>query len=110
MQPINDANMELKKYSDVQILQLLGLRFKDYRLGLNLSQEDLAKAAGVSVSTLHKFETGTATNMNVTNLMSLLRQVGLLERIDDLIPEQPANPYLTDKDRSRQRVSRKNNG
>ena len=102
--------MELKKYSDVQILQILGLRFKNYRLGLNLSQEELAKAAGVSVSTLHKFETGTATNMNMTNLMALLRQAGLLGRIDDLIPEQPANPYITDKDRSRQRVSRKNNG
>ncbi|MCQ2155423.1 MAG: helix-turn-helix domain-containing protein [Bacteroidales bacterium] len=102
--------MELKKYSDVQILQLLGLRFKDYRLGLNLSQDNLAKAAGVSVSTLHKFETGTATNINVTNLMSLLRQVGLLERIDNLIPEQPFNPYITDKARNRQRVSRKNNG
>ena len=107
---INDVRMQLKRYSDVQILQLLGLRFKDYRLVLNLSQEELAKAAGVSVSTLHKFETGTATNMNVTNLMALLRQVGLLERIDDLIPEQPANPYITDKNRSRQRVSRKNNG
>lgn len=107
---INDVRMQLKRYSDVQILQLLGLRFKDYRLVLNLSQEELAKAAGVSVSTLHKFETGTATNMNVTNLMALLRQVGLLERIDDLIPEQPANPYITDKNRSRQRVSRKSNG
>ncbi len=65
-------------------------------MGLNLSQEDLAKAAGVSVPTLHKFETGTATNMNVYNLMSLLRQVGLLERIDNLIPEQPANPSASE--------------
>ena len=40
---------------------------------MNLSQGELAKAAGVSVSTVHKFETGTITNMNVTNLMALLR-------------------------------------
>ena len=51
---------------------------------MNLSQGDLAKAAGVSVSTVHKFETGTITNMNVTNLMALLRPVGLLDRLDDL--------------------------
>ena len=53
--------MDLKKYSNTQILQMLGLRFKDYRLMMNLSQGDLAKAAGVSVSTVHKFETGTIT-------------------------------------------------
>ena len=45
--------MDLKKYSNTQILQMLGLRFKDYRLMMNLSQGELAKAAGVSVSTVH---------------------------------------------------------
>ena len=102
--------MDLKSYSNTQILQMLGLRFNHYRLAMNLSQEDLAKAAGVSVSTVHKFETGTITNMNVTNLMALLRQVGLLDRFDDLIPQQPDNPYLTTSKSQRQRASRKNNG
>lgn len=102
--------MDLKKYSNTQILQILGLRFKDYRLIMNLSQGDLAKSAGVSVSTVHKFETGTITNMNITNLMALLRQVGLLDRFDDLIPEQPQNPYLMTPENQRQRVRRKNNG
>ena len=83
--------MDLKKYSNTQILQMLGLRFKDYRLMMNLSQGDLAKAAGVSVSTIHKFETGTITNMNITNMMA-------------------ANPYLTAPEHQQQRVRRKNNG
>ena len=77
---------------------------------MNLSQGDLAKAAGVSVSTIHKFETGTITNMNITNLLALLRQVGLLDRFDDLIPEQPGNPYLKDPEHQQQRVRRKING
>lgn len=98
--------MSLKQYSDTQILQMLGMRFRDYRLGINLSQGEMAKAAGVSVSTIHKFETGTISNMTVTNLMALLRQVGLLDRMDELIPEQPANPYLETKS-SQQRVRRK---
>ncbi|MBP5689569.1 MAG: helix-turn-helix domain-containing protein [Bacteroidales bacterium] len=89
---------------------MLGLRFKDYRLLTDLSQGDLAKAAGVSVSTIHKFETGTISNMNITNLMALLRQVGLLDRFDDLIPEQPQNPYLIVANHPKQRVRRKNNG
>jgi transcriptional regulator with XRE-family HTH domain len=88
---------------------MLGLRFKDYRLMMNLSQGDLAKAGGVSVSTVHKVETGTITNMNITYLMAPLRQVGLLDRFDDLIPEQPENPYLTAPEHLRQRVRRKNN-
>lgn len=100
--------MEIKQFSNTQILQLLGVRFKEYRLLMNLSQGDLAKASGVSVSTIHKFETGTITNMNITNLLALLRQVGLLERVDDLIPEQPANPYLESSERH-YRVRRKNN-
>jgi len=102
--------MDLKRYSNTQILQMLGLRFNHYRIAINLTQEELAKAAGVSVSTVHKFETGTITNMNATNLMALLRQVGLLDRFDDLIPQQPENPYLTTQKSQRQRVSRKNNG
>ena len=89
---------------------MLGLRFKDYRLLMNLSQGDLAKAAGVSISTVHKFETGTITNMNITNLMALLRPVGMLGRFDDLIPQQPANPYLIAPAHKKQRVRRKNNG
>lgn len=99
--------MELKKFSNTQILQMLGLRFKDYRLLMNVSQSDMAKASGVSISTLHKFETGTITNMNITNLMALLRLIGMLDRFDNLIPEQPANPYLSKQDFQKQRVSRK---
>jgi transcriptional regulator with XRE-family HTH domain len=102
--------MDLKRFSNTQILQMLGLRFKNYRLILNLSQGDLAKVAGVSVSTIHKFETGAISNMNITNLMALLRQVGLLDRFDELIPEQPANPYLTVPEHQQQRVRRRNNG
>lgn len=99
--------MDLKQYSNTQILRLLGVRFRDYRLGVNLSQEELAKAASVSVSTIHKFETGTVTNMTMTNLMALLRQVGLLDRIDELIPEQPLNPYASKVVKKQQRVRRK---
>ena len=102
--------MSLKQFSDTQILQMLGTRFKDYRLGTNLSQSELAKAAGVSVSTVHKFETGTIVNMTITNLMALLRQVGLLERCDELIPEQPLSPYASTQIKRRQRVRRSNNG
>ena len=102
--------MDQKKYSNTQILQMIGLRFKDYRLMMDLSQGDLAKTAGVSVSIIHKFETGTITNMNITNLMALLRPVGLLDRFDDLIPEQPENPYFTAQEHQQQRVRRKNNG
>lgn len=102
--------MSIKQFSDTQILQILGTRFKDYRLGTGLSQNELAKATGVSVSTIHKFETGTIVNMTMTNLMALLRQVGLLERFDDLIPEQPLNPYTSTQMQKRQRVRRHNNG
>lgn len=99
--------MELQAYSNAQILQMLGLRFKQYRLMADFSQEELAKVSGVSVSTIHKFETGTLANMTVSNLMALLRRVGLLEQFDELVPEQPENPYAT---RPRKRARKHGNG
>lgn len=91
----------IKGLNNKEILSLLGERFKSYRLTLDLTQEKLGEIAGVSVSTIHKFETGTMTNMTLGNLIALLRQVGLIERLDELIPEMPVSPYSTLKNRQR---------
>ena len=84
---------DIYSLSEPQILQQLGLRFRQYRIAVGLTQEDLAKKAGVSVSTIHKFETGTIKNMTVVNLFSLMRHTGILSNADTIIMEQPENPY-----------------
>lgn len=95
--------MDLTDYTNTQILRLLGLRFRAYRLAVNLTQKDMAERAGISESTLRNFENGRLDNMNMTNFMSLLRQIGKLGKLDELLPEMPDNPYY---DGNRKRASK----
>lgn len=99
----------IKRFSDAEILQMLGLRFKQYRVALGLTQAELSAKAGVSVMTIHKFETGTALNVTATTLISLMRYTGLIENLDTLIPEVPESPYsnLSRKQRVRHNGSKK---
>ena len=83
----------LKRYSDSEILQMLGERFRKYRIALGLTQAELSGRAGVSKMTIHKFETGSAGNVSTLTLMSLLRYTGLIENFDSLVPDIPESPY-----------------
>ena len=92
-----------KRFSDSEILQMLGLRFKQYRVALGLTQTELSAKAGVSVMTIHKFETGAARNVTAATLISLMRYTGLIENLDALIPEVPESPYSNLNGRQRVR-------
>ena len=59
---------------------------------LSLSQEELAANSRISLSTVQKLDTGKE-NISLNNLLTILRLLGLIENIDQLIPEQPENPY-----------------
>lgn len=85
--------MDLREYSNAQILRMLGPRFRSYRLALDCKQKDMADKAGMSEATLRKFENGHLDNMNMNNFMSLLRQIGKLNELDKLLPEMPESPY-----------------
>lgn len=89
----SNYNDMIKRFSDAEILQMLGLRFKQYRIALGLTQAELSAKAGVSVMTIHKFETGKARNITATTLISLMRYTGLIENLDSLIPDIPESPY-----------------
>jgi transcriptional regulator with XRE-family HTH domain len=55
-------------------LEHLALRFQKYRLAANIPQEALAKAAGVGIATLRRFESGG--NISARGLLALLSEVG----------------------------------
>jgi transcriptional regulator with XRE-family HTH domain len=74
------------------IMQLLARRVKEYRLAARLSQKDLAEKSGVSLATISHFEQGKSPNMTINNLISLLRVIGMENRILDLLPELPMPP------------------
>jgi len=87
------------------ILVELGQRLAQMRVNLNLTQADVAEQAGFSKPTLERIEAGNPARMD--NMIRLWRVLGLLELLDQLIPEPGPRPLdlLKRKGRGRKRAS-----
>ena len=81
-------------YSAPELVRMLGTRFKDYRLRANMTQKEVAEMAGLSVLTVYRFENGTVTNIDLSSFLLLLKSVGSINDLSELMPEQPESPYL----------------
>lgn len=78
--------------SNVDILETLSNRVKEYRLAARMSQRELAEKSGVSYTTISHFEQGKNTNLTLSNFISLLRTIGMEGRLVELLPELPVPP------------------
>ena len=97
------------EYSTPELVRLLGSRFKDYRMRCNLTQKEVAEQSGIGLTTIHKFENGTAGNLSLSTFISLLRVVGQLNALDDVLPELPESPYLVRREEKKaQRIRHTN--
>ncbi len=74
------------------ILDIISRRIKEYRLAARLSQRELAAKSGVSYTTISHFEQGINTNLTLNNFLSILRVIGMEERMIELLPELPVPP------------------
>lgn len=90
--------------SPAEIVRSLGRRFRDYRMRLNMTQQEVANWTALSVPTIYKFESGKMTDMSLATLLKLLRAIGMDENWDALLPELPESPYLYKEDKKRQRI------
>lgn len=79
------------------ILNLLAQRVKDYRLAARLSQKEMAEQSGMSKATISHFEQGVNQNMTLNNFISLLRVVGMENRMEEILPELPIPPMALKK-------------
>lgn len=99
---------DYSEYSVTELVRLLGSRFKDYRLRANMTQKEVAEMAGLSMMTIHRFENGTAKNISLGTFLLLLKAVGSINDLNELMPEQPESPYLyKDNKKKAQRVKHK---
>ena len=90
--------MEATNYTtNSDMLTLLALRVKEYRLAARMSQKELAEQSGVSQTTISHFEQGVNRNLTLNNFISLLRVLGLEQRIGDVMPELPMPPMALRK-------------
>ena len=93
------------EYSTPELVRLLGNRFKEYRMRCNLTQREVAEQSGIGLTTIHKFENGTAGNLSLSTFLLLLKVVGQINALDDLLPDLPESPYLIRKENKKaQRV------
>lgn len=96
---------DLYEFSTPEIVRLLGSRFKEYRMRCNLTQKEVAELSGIGLTTIHKFENGVAGNLSLSTFILLLKVVGQINALDDLLPELPESPYLMRKnERKAQRI------
>ena len=99
---------DYSEYSVTELVRLLGSRFKEYRLKANMTQKEVAEMSGLSMMTIHRFENGTVKNISLSTFLLLLKAVGSINDLNELMPEQPESPYLYDDNQKKaQRVRHK---
>lgn len=95
------------EYSIPELIKLLGTRFKDYRLRSNMTQKEVSEQSGITITTIHKFENGASTNVSLGTFLLLLKAIGQIDALDELLPELPASAYLIKEEKKVQRIRHK---
>ncbi|WP_193161273.1 helix-turn-helix domain-containing protein [Microbulbifer hainanensis] len=75
--------------SDQQILRTLGERLRGHRLRRDITQEQLAQRAGLSVSTIKGLESGRG---RLDSLVAVLRELQQLDGLEAFLPEPGISP------------------
>ncbi len=97
--------MDIYSMSDHAIAQAIGNSMESHRLRQNMKQTDLAKRVMLSRSTVQTLE--NQGNGKISSLISILRELGELDRIMALVqpPELSPIQLLKSSTKGRQRAS-----
>ena len=100
--------------SDMAILSRIGNHMRSSRLKQNITQQSLADAAGVSLSSLKKIEKGEIGSFD--SLLRVMRTLGKLDVLQPLVDEEQMSPseyyelvHSANTKRQRQRAAGKIN-
>jgi transcriptional regulator with XRE-family HTH domain len=77
--------------SDDQVLQLIGHRLARLRLTKNLTQNQVSEQAGLGLRTVQRLESGAAATQ-LSGFIRVCRVLGLVGRLDALLPEDARSP------------------
>ena len=103
--------MAIESKTDKEIVQELGGRIRSYRLQRNLSQDELARQAGVNRTTVRDIEGGKDSQLST--LVKLMRALGRLEDLGAFLPIPSVSPIQLMKlqgKKPRQRARRSSGG
>lgn len=76
--------------ADAAICQKIGGKLKQTRLKQNITQQSLAKAADISLSSIKKIENGEIGSFD--SLLRVLRILGKLDVLQPLVEEEQLSP------------------
>lgn len=93
--------MSFQQLSISALIVEVGLRLRAARLEANLSQEELAKAAGVSRSTIKRLESG-GDSVSLANLLAILQVLNRIEQVIGSLPEPNEKRQRASKPRNAQ--------
>lgn len=93
--------MDLYVLSDAAIAAELGSRIKALRLRRNTTQQTLADSTMLSLNTIKSLEAGKG---KISTLIAVLRELGALDAMDNLIPEITISPVQLAKRQGRKRI------
>lgn len=80
-----------KNITDEHLLEQVGERLAALRLGQNLTQAQLAEKAGLGLRTVQRLEAGAAAT-HLSGFLRACRVLGVLDRLDLLLPEPGPSP------------------
>lgn len=81
--------MDFYTLSDKGIEEELGQRVKTLRLQKNMTQKELAEVTTLSLNTIKSLESGRG---KLSTLIAVLRELGVLDQLDNFIPEISISP------------------
>lgn len=90
--------MDFYAASDKTILKELGHRLRQLRLQKNITQENLAERALLSVGTIKSLESGKG---RLSSLIAVLRELGALDQLDQFIPPVTISPLQAAETRAK---------
>lgn len=92
--------MDFYALTDKAIARELGERVRALRLQRNVTQKALAEATLLSLNTIKALESGSG---KLATLIAVLRELGALDQLDNLIPADNVSPLQLARLHGRQR-------
>lgn len=86
--------------TDKGVGEEISRRIKSLRLRKNLTQQELARAAALSLNAIKAVESGKG---KLLTLIAVLRELGALDSLDQFIPDLPVSPLQLAKQQGQKR-------
>lgn len=100
--------IDYSEYSAPELVRLLGKKFKEFRILAKKTQKDVAEMTGLTIPTIQRFENGQSKNINLSTFLLLMKAVGSLNMLDELLGEETESLYLySDRKKKIQRIRHK---